>query len=73
MKLKKLVILGFTIISCTINTFTIQTALAETVKENELDIVMAGDVLLHTRLNKWSEDGKGGYDYKPIFKKIKEN
>ena len=71
MKLKKLVILGFTIISCTINTFTIQTALAETVKENELDIVMAGDVLLHTRLNKWSEDGKGGYDYKPIFKKIK--
>lgn len=40
-------------------------------KENELDLVMAGDVLLHTRLAYWSEDGKGGYDFNPIFKLIK--
>ena len=40
-------------------------------KENELDLVMAGDVLLHTRLAYWSEDGKGGYDLNPIFKLIK--
>jgi len=39
--------------------------------ENELDLVMAGDVLLHTRLAYWSEDGKGGYDFNPIFKLIK--
>lgn len=40
-------------------------------KENELDLVMAGDVLLHLRLAYWSEDGKGGYDFNPIFKLIK--
>ena len=40
-------------------------------KENELDLVMAGDVLLHTRLAYWSENGKGGYDFNPIFKLIK--
>ena len=40
-------------------------------KENELDLVMAGDVLLHTRLAYWSEGGKGGYDFNPIFKLIK--
>ena len=40
-------------------------------KEDELDLVMAGDVLLHTRLAYWSEDGKGGYDFNPIFKLIK--
>ena len=39
--------------------------------ENELDLVMAGDVLLHTRLAYWSENGKGGYDFNPIFKLIK--
>ena len=40
-------------------------------KEDEFDLVMAGDVLLHTRLAYWSEDGKGGYDFNPIFKLIK--
>ena len=40
-------------------------------KENELDLVMAGDVLLHLRLAYWSENGKGGYDFNPIFKLIK--
>lgn len=40
-------------------------------KENELDLVMAGDVLLHLRLAYWSENGKGGYDFNPIFKIIK--
>ena len=39
--------------------------------ENELDLVMAGDVLLHLRLAYWSENGKGGYDFNPIFKLIK--
>ena len=32
---------------------------------------MAGDVLLHLRLAYWSENGKGGYDFNPIFKLIK--
>ena len=40
-------------------------------KEDELDLVMAGDVLLHLRLAYWSEKGKGGYDFNPIFKLIK--
>ena len=40
-------------------------------KEDELDLVMAGDVLLHLRLAYWSENGKGGYDFNPIFKLIK--
>lgn len=40
-------------------------------KEDELDLVMAGDVLLHLRLAYWSENGKGGYDFNPIFKIIK--
>lgn len=40
-------------------------------KEDEFDLVMAGDVLLHLRLAYWSENGKGGYDFNPIFKIIK--
>lgn len=84
MKLKKILTLWLSLVLFTVNitpqykAFADNEAKNETAKEakqkskeNELDLVMAGDVLLHTRLAYWSEDGKGGYDFNPIFKLIK--
>ena len=83
MKLKKIVVLGLSLILFTANITPVQTVFADNKKEakkekvkkeskeNELDLVMAGDVLLHLRLAYWSVDGKGGYNFNPIFKKIK--
>ena len=70
MKLKKVVIFALITFIFMVNAFSANIVFADS-KENELNIVMAGDVLLHDRLNKWSENGEGGYDYNPIFKKVK--
>lgn len=84
MKLKKIVTLGLSLVLFTANITPLYSAFADNevgnetakeakkkTKENELDLVMAGDVLLHLRLAYWSENGKGGYDFNPIFKLIK--
>ena len=84
MKLKKILTLWLSLVLFTASITPLYTAFADNEvknetakeakkksKENELDLVMAGDVLLHTRLAYWSEDGKGGYDFNPIFKLIK--
>ncbi len=39
--------------------------------EKRVTLSMVGDVLLHTPVVKASDDGKGGYDFKPIFKNLK--
>ena len=78
MKLKKIIALGLTALFLTVNLTPVQVIFAESAKEevknekkDELDLVMAGDVLQHLRLAYWSENGKGGYDFNPIFKHIK--
>lgn len=84
MKLKKILTLGLSLVLFTANITPLYSAFADNEvgnetakeakkksKENELDLVMAGDVLLHLRLAYWSENGKGGYDFNPIFKLIK--
>lgn len=84
MKLKKILTLWLSLVLFTVNITPQYKAFADNEvgnetakeakkksKENELDLVMAGDVLLHTRLAYWSEDRKGGYDFNPIFKLIK--
>ena len=57
MKLKKIVVLGLLLFLFTANIAPLQTVFADNKKEikkenkeNELDLVMAGDVLLHLRL-----------------------
>ena len=74
MKLKKIVALGLSLFLFTANIAPLKTVFADNKKEfkkekvkkeskeNELDLVMAGDVLLHLRLAYWSANGKGGYD-----------
>lgn len=84
MKLKKIVTLGLSLVLFTANITPLYAAFADNevknetakeakkkTKENEIDLVMAGDVLLHLRLAYWSENEKGGYDFNPIFKIIK--
>lgn len=82
MKIKKIIALGLAVALFSVNVTAVDEALAEgknevsstaktNSKEGELDLVMAGDVLLHLRLAYWSDNGKGGYDFNPIFKTIK--
>lgn len=82
MKIKKIIALGLAVALFSVNVTAVDEVLAEgknkvssaaetNSKEGELDLVMAGDVLLHLRLAYWSDNGKGGYDFNPIFKTIK--
>lgn len=82
MKIKKIIALGLAVALFSVNVTAVDEVLAEgknkvssaaetNSKEGELDLVMAGDVLLHLRLVYWSDNGKGGYDFNPIFKTIK--
>ena len=82
MKIIKIIALGLAVTLFSVNVTAVDEALAEgknevssaaktNSKEGELDLVMAGDVLLHLRLAYWSDNGKGGYDFNPIFKTIK--
>jgi len=84
MKLKKIVTLGLSLVLFTANITPLYSAFADNevgnetakeakkkTKENELDLVMAAGVHFHTPASYWSEDGKGGYDFNPIFKLIK--
>ena len=82
MKIKKIIALGLAVALFSVNVTAVDEVLAESKnkvssaaktnsKEGELDLVMAGDVLLHLRLAYWSDNGKGGYDFNPIFKTIK--
>ena len=71
MKIKKIIALGLAVALFSVNVTAVDEALAEgknevsstaktNSKEGELDLVMAGDVLLHLRLAYWSDNGKGG-------------
>ena len=82
MKIKKIIALGLAVALFSVNVTAVDEVLAESKnkvssaaktnsKEGELDLVMAGDVLLHLRIAYWSDNGKGGYDFNPIFKTIK--
>ena len=82
MKIKKIIALGLAVALFSVNVTAVDEVLAEgknkvssaaetNSKEGELDLVMAGDVLLHLRIAYWSDNGKGGYDFNPIFKTIK--